>query len=598
MPTFHVNEHGDDCNGGSDSTPGTSYYFNGTVQAGSPNVIVADLDEEAEGIICPGDPIWTLNAGEAAVARTVVSVVGHDVTVTGAPLTAGADRSYVTFQDGAGAKAVVLATVDAGARKVVTLPFGTWASFGVAAGQWLVWDVFGACERREVESVDGASLVVVGDDLTPGVNPQARVGGALASIDIAANIAEGATVHVRKGASPYPGNCYLATSSVRIVGYKDAPGDAEQHVGDRDYLPVIDGGGSDTVGIGWDGADYVTVANFLCRDVADSGVVDTDGDCGGYGWTVFNVIAEGCGGQGIWLCDGYAKAVCSEAHDALGAGFYVPNGTVAFCKASGNAIGQIFAWVAVNCTAWDQPWNEEAPAAPIEAFILVHCTADARDAQGTPHYHPMAAGVMAINSLGFYGDYGVKFSDAGAAGCALNCMGKGQTGSAIDPAFAFSVGCQAVTGQVVESEAARDYRLSRGSPARRAGFGGADAGACQAPTVDLAEVHLLKAVTANKRKLEIATGVLTIYDDDGQTVLATVTPSETGGVLRIAPTFGNRPNAAVPDVELHAVKAALCNLREHTIETGVDAIMDDDGETELLTLTPSEANGVITVEPG
>ncbi len=309
------------------------------------------------------------------------------------------------------------------------------------------------------------------------------------------------------------------------------------------------------------------------------------------------MIAEDCGGQGMWLYDEGAKAVCCEAHRTAGIGFYVPNGTVAFCRASGNAIGQIHARAAVNCTAWDQPWREAAPSAPIEASILVSCTADARDAEGTPHHHAMAAGLMAINSFGFYGGWAVKLGGGVAAGFALNCMGKGQTGAVIDPAIAFSVGCRAATGQVVESEATRDYRLSRGSPARRAGFGGADVGSRQMPTVDLAEVHLLKALAANRRTLQIATGVLTIYDDDGQTVLATVTPSETGGVLRIVPALGSCPNAAVPDVELHTAKAALCNVREHTIETGVDAIMDDDGETELLTLTPSEADGVITVEP-
>ncbi len=53
---------------------------------------------------------------------------------------------------------------------------------------------------------------------------------------------------------------------------------------------------------------------------------------------------------------------------------------------------------------------------------------------------------------------------------------------------------------------------------------------------------------------------------------------------------------AVAD-ELHLAKAALVNLREHTIATGVDVIKDDDGSTTIRTLTPSEADGVITVTP-
>ena len=50
--------------------------------------------------------------------------------------------------------------------------------------------------------------------------------------------------------------------------------------------------------------------------------------------------------------------------------------------------------------------------------------------------------------------------------------------------------------------------------------------------------------------------------------------------------------------EVHLAKAALVNARTHTIETGVDAIKDDDGTTVLRTLTPGESGGVVTVTPG
>jgi len=49
--------------------------------------------------------------------------------------------------------------------------------------------------------------------------------------------------------------------------------------------------------------------------------------------------------------------------------------------------------------------------------------------------------------------------------------------------------------------------------------------------------------------------------------------------------------------EVHLAKAALANARTHTIDTGVDEIKDDDGETTLRTLTPSEDNGVVKVTP-
>jgi len=40
--------------------------------------------------------------------------------------------------------------------------------------------------------------------------------------------------------------------------------------------------------------------------------------------------------------------------------------------------------------------------------------------------------------------------------------------------------------------------------------------------------------------------------------------------------------------QLHLCKAALVNKREHTISTGVDVIKDDDQETTLVTMTPSD----------
>ena len=54
--------------------------------------------------------------------------------------------------------------------------------------------------------------------------------------------------------------------------------------------------------------------------------------------------------------------------------------------------------------------------------------------------------------------------------------------------------------------------------------------------------------------------------------------------------------ATVAD-DAHYAKAALVNKRVHTVATGVDVMKDDDGETTLITLTPSEADGVVTVTP-
>ncbi len=49
--------------------------------------------------------------------------------------------------------------------------------------------------------------------------------------------------------------------------------------------------------------------------------------------------------------------------------------------------------------------------------------------------------------------------------------------------------------------------------------------------------------------------------------------------------------------ELHLAKAALVNKKTHAVATGVDELFDDDGSTKLATLTPSEADGIITRMP-
>lgn len=51
------------------------------------------------------------------------------------------------------------------------------------------------------------------------------------------------------------------------------------------------------------------------------------------------------------------------------------------------------------------------------------------------------------------------------------------------------------------------------------------------------------------------------------------------------------------DAEIHACKAMLLNKLTHVVSTGVTRIFDDDGSTVLYTLTPSESGGTITRTP-
>ncbi len=142
-----------------------------------------------------------------------------------------------------------------------------------------------------------------------------------------------------------------------------------------------------------------------------------------------------------------------------------------------------------------------------------------------------------------------------------------------------------------------DYNIQLGSPARGAGVSNIDLGALQRDEGGLDELHLAKALLLNKREHTVATGVLKVFDDDGVTELVTITPSESGGVVTITPVVASNGTPGDAMVEIHAIKAALVNKRTNTIDTGVDQIKDDDGQTTLVTLTPSESEGVVTLTP-
>lgn len=52
------------------------------------------------------------------------------------------------------------------------------------------------------------------------------------------------------------------------------------------------------------------------------------------------------------------------------------------------------------------------------------------------------------------------------------------------------------------------------------------------------------------------------------------------------------------ETELHLVKAMVANKREHTVSTGVDKVFDDDDTTLLRTMTPQDGgDDTIVVQP-
>ncbi len=62
-------------------------------------------------------------------------------------------------------------------------------------------------------------------------------------------------------------------------------------------------------------------------------------------------------------------------------------------------------------------------------------------------------------------------------------------------------------------------------------------------------------------------------------------------------TIADHDSAGTTGEDLHLAKAMLANKREHTIATGVDVVKDNDGTTTLRTMTPSSDGETITVTP-
>ncbi len=137
----------------------------------------------------------------------------------------------------------------------------------------------------------------------------------------------------------------------------------------------------------------------------------------------------------------------------------------------------------------------------------------------------------------------------------------------------------------------------------------------EAPLIDSA------ARPNHKSSATLAAGDIKVIKDGGAAVNIGTLPTELGttGVYRVALTASEMDATLTTVVcvdaagsewdpltvslytvladEQHLAKAALVNLREHTIASGVDVIKDDDDTTTIRTLTPSESNGVITVTP-
>lgn len=109
--------------------------------------------------------------------------------------------------------------------------------------------------------------------------------------------------------------------------------------------------------------------------------------------------------------------------------------------------------------------------------------------------------------------------------------------------------------------------------------------------------HLLKVMLCNKRTYSIADKETVVYDDDGTTPLVTISEATVAGVATRTVVLAAIPDAADTDDDLDAAARVLVNLLDLTLASGVVEVYDDAGENVVLTLTPTEASGVVTVTP-
>jgi len=390
-----------------------------------------------------------------------------------------------------------------------------------------------------------------------------------------------------------------ASQPIVIEGYKTMPGDADAHWGDDDYRMTIDG----------------TAASLTAGVAVDSGL-------GAILYYVFkNIRTKNCSGQGFNI--GQKSSVtlenCRGDQNYVGL-YHTARALVEGCSFDNNDYWGVYGCpVLNNCDVFNNANHGIVPSADMEVgFCRVYGNGgngfdgDALGAVYDIHDNTFdgdgkPSGMAAITLGGsrasrvvnnIFHDFETGVKDAANQG-ERHVVRNNLYSNCTTPRYNFPEG----TGDIERDdpqfvdEANHDYRLGGSSPARGAGYPDyMDIGAEQSEPVSAAEIHLLKALAVNKRSEDLTTGTLTIYEDDDTTILAKVTPSISGGVLTLTLATPNDPTPDDPVTELHQVKAVVLNTRLKTLATGALVVKEDDGETTLLTLTPTTVANVTTVE--
>ena len=483
---------------------------------------------------------------------------------------------------------------------------------GLSAGMHLMWNPGGANEIRRIIAWDANDIEVQVAITDPAAPATVNVGGAWATVDFAMSVTSMDLIsvdpiRVNIGPGPWLEECEIVNAgdhdnAITYEGFFATPGDGGLD-GNGDRAVIIDGADVTTplrecITTALPSSTYgnLDFVNIHCKRSTTAGFemrirACTYKNCeaslntlrGIYGYTMTNVIG---GSYHDNTSDGlniHADSFVSDVniYDNTGYGVNVNNvAVIEFCRIIGNGHG-ILMYVATGNA------------------VIRNCTIDNETTTG----------------------YGIRLYSSGTSAhrptiinTIITRCATGLDGASLDTSLAFghsnllhantanyanwALTDDDLTGDpVFEDPDNGDYNIEFGSPATGAAYGSGDIGAMQRTEYSLAELHLVKALLANKAEHTVATGKLKVYDDDGSTELVTITPSEVGGVVTLTPAVASSGTPGDMATELRLIKAALLNVRTHDVASGVDVIMDDDGQTPLVTLTPSEPAPVVTRTP-
>lgn len=116
-----------------------------------------------------------------------------------------------------------------------------------------------------------------------------------------------------------------------------------------------------------------------------------------------------------------------------------------------------------------------------------------------------------------------------------------------------------------------------------------------APSTNLSSIVYRRDVRCVEAGQELLVRVDGVSGDTNASVSLKLWATDAMSALNVAMPSSKTAGSVVEAVQL--AKAALVNRRTHVVEEGTGAIWDNDGDTVLVTLTPSEANGVIEITP-